>query len=504
MQINASTRMLTLVIFIIYSVLLLGVGFYYRQKSKKETSGDFSKNFFSGGRAMGPLVVGMMLGASVCSSGTFIGGPATGTKEGLVWTVCIYASVFMNFVILGIAGKKIGIIARRTNAVSYVSLLKNRYNDNKGVTILGALAIIGFLIPYCSSQLVGGARLIETMIGIPYLWGLGIFALIILIYTIFGGIKGVSVSTVIQGFIMTFATLLLIFGVVSYIRNDSGSMAAAWQKLAASDHKMIMSPKQWSIPVMFSYIWLVGITYVGLPHAVQGALTYKDTKSLHGAILVGVVFVTFWQGIMTFMGPAARLMNIVPEVADQTTPVIAMTVLPPWLAGVIIAGAVGAIQSTIAAMLIVISSSAVNDIYSNYVRPEAGPDQMKKMTQITTTLVLLAIFLFSIKPPAFLQMLINFAVGGMETIFFGPMLLGLFWKRANEQGALSGMIVGAVCYYLFSYPLKAMISGMQPVLPASLIALAVMAAVSLATPKPPKGVIMTWFGRKYPKEGRAN
>ena len=89
-----------------------------------------------------------------------------------------------------------------------------------------------------------------------------------------------------------------------------------------------------------------------------------STKSLHGAILVGVVFVTFWQGIMTFMGPAARLMNIVPEVADQTTPVIAMTVLPPWLAGVIIAGAVGAIQSTIAAMLIVISSSAVNDIYS--------------------------------------------------------------------------------------------------------------------------------------------
>ena len=67
MQINASTRMLTLVIFIIYSVLLLGVGFYFRQKSKKETSGDFSKNFFSGGRAMGPLVVGMMLGASAVS-----------------------------------------------------------------------------------------------------------------------------------------------------------------------------------------------------------------------------------------------------------------------------------------------------------------------------------------------------------------------------------------------------------------------------------------------------
>ena len=66
------------------------------------------------------------------------------------------------------------------------------------------------------------------------------------------------------------------------------------------------------------------------------------------------------------------------------------------------------------------------------------------------------------------------------------------------------MVVGAVCYYLFSYPLKAMISGMQPVLPASLIALAVMAAVSLATPKPPKGVIMTWFGRKYPKDGMAS
>lgn len=499
MQINADTRLITQIIFVIYSAALLGVGFYFKQKAKKESEASFSKNFFTSGRAMGPLVVGMMLGASVCSSGTFIGGPATGTKEGLVWTVCIYASVFMNFIIFGIVGKKIGIVARRTNAVSYVSLLKNRYNENKAITIIGAFAIIVFLIPYCVSQLVGGARLIESMIGLPYLWGLAIFAVIILIYTIFGGIKGVSVSTVIQGFVMTFATLVLIFGVVGYINRDSGSMVSAWEKMAQSDYKMLMSPNKWSVPVMFSYIWLVGITYVGLPHAVQGALTYKDTKSLHGAILVGVVFVTFWQGIMTFMGPAARLMNLVPEVADQTTPVIAMTVLPPWMAGMIIAGAVGAIQSTIAAMLIVISSSAVNDIYTNYINKTPDMKQIKKVTQVVTTVILVFIFAFSIKPPSFLQMLINFAVGGLETIFFGPMLLGLFWKRANEQGALSGMVVGGICYYLFSYPLKAMIGGMQPVLPASMIALAVLVIVSLATPKPPKGVIMTWFGKNYPK-----
>ena len=124
MQINADTRLITQIIFVIYSAALLGVGFYFKQKAKKESEASFSKNFFTSGRAMGPLVVGMMLGASVCSSGTFIGGPATGTKEGLVWTVCIYASVFMNFIIFGIVGKKIGIVARRTNAVSYVSLLK--------------------------------------------------------------------------------------------------------------------------------------------------------------------------------------------------------------------------------------------------------------------------------------------------------------------------------------------------------------------------------------------
>lgn len=498
MQISANTRMMTLAIFVIYSIALLGVGFYFRQKSKKESDANFSKDFFTSGRAMGPLVVGMMLGATVCSSGTFIGGPATGTREGLVWTVCIYASVFMNFIILGITGKKIGIIARRTNAVSYVSLLKNRYNDNKAITILGAVSIIGFLVPYCVSQLVGGARLIESMIGIPYIWGLMAFAAIILVYTLFGGIKGVSVSTVIQGFVMTFATLVLLFGVITYIRHDSGSMTQAWENLARSDYKMIMSPKKWSIPVMFSYIWLTGITYIGLPHAVQGALTYKDTKALHGAIIVGVIFVTFWQGIMTFIGPAARLMNMVPEIADQTTPVITMTVLPAWLSGIIIAGAVGAIQSTIAGMLIVISSSAVNDVYMNYINKDTDAKNLKKVTLTVTAVLLGVIFLFSVKPPAFLQVLINFALGGLETIFFGPMLFGLYWKKANEQGALAGMISGAVAYYLFSYPLKGMISGMQAVLPASLIAVAVLVIVSLVTPKPPKGVIMTWFGREYP------
>lgn len=499
MQISASTRMMTLIIFIVYSVVLLGVGFYFKQKGKKAAGANFSKDFFTNGRAMGPLVVGMMLGATVCSSGTFIGGPATGTREGLVWTVCIYASVFMNFVILGITGKKIGIVARRTNAVSYVSLLKNRYNDNKLITILGAAAIIGFLVPYCASQLVGGARLIESMIGIPYVWGLAAFALIILVYTMFGGIKGVSVSTVIQGFVMTFATLVLLFGVITYIRHDSGSMTQAWKNLAQSDYKMIMSPHKWSIPVMFSYIWLTGITYIGLPHAVQGALTYKDTKALHGAIIVGVIFVTFWQGIMTFIGPAARLMNAVPEIADQTTPVITMTVLPAWLSGIIIAGAVGAIQSTIAGMLIVISSSAVNDVYINYVNKTPEEKKLKSVTLGVTAVLLGIIFIFAIKPPAFLQVLINFALGGLETIFFGPMLFGLYWKKANEQGALAGMVSGAIAYYLFSYPLKPLIPGMQAVLPASLIAVAVLVIVSAITPKPPKGVIMTWFGKEYPR-----
>ncbi|MEG1176577.1 MAG: sodium/solute symporter [Ruthenibacterium sp.] len=497
-EISTTTKIFTLSIFALYVIVLLGIGWYSNKKQKNTSLNKFVDEFYTGGRGMGALVVGLMVGASICSAGTFIGGPALGTKEGLVWTVVIYSSVMMNFFILSLVGKKIGIMVRRTNIVSYTGLLRDRYDNNRIVGILAPVAIIILLIPYCVSQFVGGARLFELMTGLDYMWGLAIFGIVIFIYAIFGGIRGVSLSAVLQGFAMTVAVLGLLFGVLTYINVHNGGLEAACKVLAANGELAhIIDPNHWTIQKTFSFMFLNGIAFIGLPHSVQATFIYKNTKSIHSAIVVGLVFVTMWQGIMTFMGPASRMMGMSLNIADQTTPALAVTTLPPAVAGVILAGAVGAIQSTVASMLLIISASAAKDLFKTYVRPKASNETMKKATYVITAGILVVILAFAVNPPAFLQAIINFALGGLESAFFCPLLLGLYWKKANEYGCIASM-GGGLLYYLLATIVPSMAFGLQPVVPSCIVSILGMIIVSLLTPHSTRGTIMRWFGKKYP------
>lgn len=104
----------------------------------------------------------------------------------------------MNFCVLGEIGKKIGIIARRTNAQSFFDILYDRYENSSIVGIAGAISIILFLGAHATSQFVGGARLFESMTSLPYWVGLVLFSIVVLIYTALGGIRGVSTAIIVR------------------------------------------------------------------------------------------------------------------------------------------------------------------------------------------------------------------------------------------------------------------------------------------------------------------
>lgn len=502
LEISSKTRAITTVVFFVYLLFLVGIGFYSKwsmNKQEKAKGGSFINSFYTGGRSMGPIVVGMMIGASMCSAGTFVSGPGLGYKVGLTWVITILSSAFLNFIILGAIGKKIGIISRRIDAVSYVSLLRSRYNNNKVVGVGAAIAVIIFFTAYVASQFIGGARLMEPMTGLSYKTSLLLFALVVLIYTVLGGTKGVSLSIAFQGFIMTAACFLLLFSVIGKINESAGGMQFAFQELAKSEPAML-TPWTYSLQFQFSSFVMFGIAAVGWPHTVQGTLTYKDTKSMHGAIIVGIIVVAIWQGVMTSMGPLAKLLIPNLEVADYATQYLALNTLPAVGAGVIMAGAAGAIQSTVAAMILIVSSSIVKDLYLTYINPKASSKTIKKFTLISTSLLIIVVFLLSLNPPSFLQLLINFALGGLASTFFISMLLGIYWKRANEHGAMASMASGFIYYFLASTLIKELAFGMQPVLMSLVVSLISMVAVSYITPKSPKGVIMLWFGKNYYSE----
>ena len=114
--------------------------------------------------------------------------------------------------------------------------------------------------------------------------------------------------------------------------------------------------------------------------------------------------------------------------------------------------------------------------------------------------ICIAIFLGALFPPPALEWIVVFAVGGLASAFFWPLILGLYWMKANEHGAAAGMAGGMATYIIGAGKYLPITFGMNAIMVSLVVSLALTVGVSLMTPKTPKGIILTWFGREYPKK----
>ena len=217
---------------------------------------------------------------------------------------------------------------------------------------------------------------------------------------------------------------------------------------------------------------------------------------MHRAIVIGAVFVTLWTLTLLYLGLLAKAVVPGLQVVDHAIPALTMLVLPPWLAGITLVGIAGAIQSTVGATVIVIVSGIVKDAYQNFFNPSASSGHLKKVNTWAAVIVCAAIFAFSLKPPQALQYLVTFAIGGLASTFFWPIMLGFYWMRCNEYGAMAGMLAGLITYVIAAgnfLPVP-ITFGMHAIVAGIVVSGAFTVGVSMVTPKTPRNIIETWFG----------
>ncbi|GHS96417.1 sodium/panthothenate symporter [Synergistales bacterium] len=493
LTVSNEARYIVIGTFVAYTVVMFLIGYVSKKVMDKTAVDHYMEEFYTGGRGMGALALAMMVAAGLCSAGTFLGGPGMAYQLGATWVMVVTAQCFMNFLILGTVGKKIGIVSRRIGAQSFMGLLMHRYNRNVFIAFIGILSVVGFMGSYVVAQFVGGARLFESMTGLDYKLGLVLFAVVVIIIAVFGGIKGVALAVVFQGLVMTVAVVALAWGTFSHI----GNVEEAFKGIAKADSSLL-DPWKWPLPYQISMWMNFGLVLIGIPHSTMGTLTYKNTQAMHKAIVIGAILVTLWSFALLGMGLLVRAIYPALKVSDHAIPILTMTVLPPWLAGVTIAGVAGAIQSTVAAMIIIICSAIVKDLYQTFINPSVEAAKLKKINMIVTGIVCLAIFAAAIQPPHALQVLIIFAVGGLASTFFWPLLLGVYWMKTNEYGALAGMLGGLVTYILTAgkYLPFDITFGMHAIAVSFVVSGVLTTTVSLITPKSPYGVVRVWFGAK--------
>lgn len=453
---------------VIYLAFVFGAAIYAYVKRQK--GGDFLSEYYVGNRSMTGFVLAMTTASTYASASSFIGGPGAAYKYGLGWVLLAMIQVPAVWLALGALGKKFALLSRETNALTINDLLLYRYK-NKYLVWIACVALLIAFFAAMTVQFIGGARLLETTIGIPYTQALLIFALTVGIYTFIGGFRAVVLTDTIQGTVMILGTIVLLVGVIYQV----GGVESAVKKLTEIDPSLV-SPygpnEMLDFQFMASFWILVCFGVVGLPHTAVRCMAFKDSKALHNGMLIGTIVLTIIMLGMHLAGALGRA--IVPDltVSDKVIPSLMLHVLPPIVAGIFLAAPMSAIMSTVDAQLIQSSSIFVKDLYLA-AKPQAVQNQ-KRIGRISSiiTLILTALLIFaSLNPPDMIIWLNLFAFGGLEATFLWVIVLGLYWDKANAYGAISSMLVGLVSFILFTqFGIK--LFGFNPIVPSLVFGLA--------------------------------
>ena len=437
---------------LIFMAVMIGIGFYVRQVQARGFGRNFVQQYFIGNHDLGGFVLAMTTVATYSSVSSFVGGPGMAWQIGFGWIYMAVVQVTAIFLVLGIFGKRVALLSRKFDAVTVVDIIRERFQSD-GLASLAAFIIVLFFCATMTAQFVGGAKLFAAVTGYSYEMGLLLFGLAVVVYTTVGGFRAVALTDTCCALTMMVGIVLLLY----YVLAAGGGYENLMANLHSNHPEMFEPLSNGHMPVgLYLTQWiLVGICTIALPQSVVRGISYKDTASLHKAMLIGTVVVGFMNIGINFTGILAHGV-LTGDLAsyggvDNIIPRTIVTVMPPTLVGLAIIGPLAASISTISGLLIVASSAIIKDVYLHHQHKqgkEPGTKQLRLLSMLATAVIGVVVFIIALTPPSLIWIINMFAFGGLETAFFWMLLLGLFWRRANKLGALLSMSGGTVVYCL--------------------------------------------------------
>ena len=462
-----NNQIIMLTIMVVYLVInaLLGVIYSKRQERLSEMS--FDKKYFMGSRGMNGIVLAMTTVATYASVSSFISGPgAAAMTYGFSQAWVAGVQVGAAFLVLGILGKKFAVVSRKTGAVTVAGYLKARYKSD-GLVILTTVLMLCFFVTQMIAQFMGGATLIESMTGLPYWLSLAIFASVVILYTAFGGFSAVVITDTLQGIIMLLGTFLFLFFILRSVGDFDAMEVALDANLPGWDR---LTGTGYTAGSLLSFWVLVGVGVIGLPQTAVRGMGFKDTQSLHSAMLIGTIAAGVLMIGMHVGGVWAGALIGGQEFAssDYVIPAIIQEIMPIGVAGVFLAAPMAAVMSTVSSLLILASASIVKDLWGNYIVKDDPVKKEKFQKNISTSSFLVTLFIgvlvfvLTLTPPDIIFWVNLFAMGGLECCFFWPIVGGVFYKRGNKQAAIASSVIG-VAAYVISYQFKLTLWGVNSV-----------------------------------------
>ena len=466
---------LTIAVYLV-AMLALGVAAYRFT--------DNFKDYILGGRQLGRWVTALSAGASDMSGWLMLGLPGAVYLYGLnqIWiAIGLVAGALFNW----------RFIARRLrryteaagDALTLPDYFENRFDDRSRVLrVASAFVILIFFTIYTSAGLVSGAILFEQVFGLDYHWALAIGAVSILGYTAIGGFLGVCWTDTVQGVMMFFALLI----VPAVAMSAMGGLALATGSAVDAGPAGVLDAFHDVSLVGAISLMAWGLGYFGQPHILARFMAIRDERSIPGAQLIGMT----WMVLALYGAVATGLAGIgyfaAAPLSNPETVFLALSqaLFSPAVAGVLLAAVLAAVMSTVSSQLLVSSSVIAEDFWKRLFRPRAEAPELLKVGRGSVVLISAAAILLALDRDSTVLSLVAYAWAGFGAAFGPVVILSLFWGRMTRNGALAGMIAGAVTVIVWKQ-LSGGIFDLYEILPGFVAGMAAIVAVSLAGRQPP-------------------
>ncbi|MCF7822663.1 MAG: sodium/proline symporter [Candidatus Marinimicrobia bacterium] len=430
----------------IYLLLILGVGFYTARLTRS------MNDFALGGNRLGPWVIAFSERASGESAWIILGLPGAALMAGMLelWTVlgCVSGIIFSWYII----AERLRKATEEHQALTLPELFAKRFDDDKGtIRILSSLIITFFFTFYVAAQFSGAGKVLNVTFGITQMQGMLLGAVIIVSYTLMGGFLAVAWTDLIQGIIMIGTLVILPLVAMIEINSlpavsftlDPGTLFVGNTGIAA--FAAAIGGLSW------------GLGYMGQPHLITRYMAIDKVENIKigrriaiswaipaffGSMFIGLTgYYLLNAGMLSFEG---NLLGSASALSDpeKIMPIMAQNLLPAWIAGIFISGAIAAMMSTADSQLLVSTTVLTEDLIGNYFHSFKNRFDLLFIGRMLTVVIGLVAFYLAWGSEQLVFEMVSYAWGGLGASFGPALLLTLWWKKVSKVGVISGMVAG--------------------------------------------------------------
>ena len=490
----------------VYMAVVIIIGIMFARKANKD-----SEAYFLGGRTLGPWVTAMSAEASDMSGWLLMGLPGIAYWCGIAdaaWTaIGLAAGTYVNWLI---TSKRLRRYSEKAgNAITLPEFFSNRFHEkSKVVMTVSALFILIFFTVYAASCLVTCGKLFSTLFGLDYVPMMIVGAVFVLVYTIIGGFLAESASDFMQAIVMIIALIVVVVtgtaaagglgAVIDNVKSIPGFLEFFGIAAPVTEdgvQQVVNGVPQFGAAESYSFLSVVsalawGLGYFGMPQVLLRFMAIRTERELTSSRRIATVWVVISLVVAVFIGVMGR--SLYPDAlttessAENIFIVLSTRLLPPLLAGLVMAGILAATISSSDSYLLIAASAFSKNIYQSLMRRNATDKQVLWISRITLLVITIIAVIIALDENSVIFTIVSFAWAGFGATFGPLMLLSLFWKRINRAGAIAGMIGGGSMVFIWNLLIRPLggIWDIYELLPAFLFSALCIILVSLLTAPP--------------------